>query len=170
MKNLKTFNEFVNESKLNEAFATLEGDDVLSSTYKDYESSEDEDLDLKVMKKGFESIAKLLGGNMNNVSSTMEEGDYEFSRSLNVGLDKRFNNADPNIEKVGQVNINSPFDSSNSSTPVTCYLIKDANIKVATWNYGDDFATFDHVAYLTKDAKALLKWVNSNLSDDDMQY
>lgn len=170
MINLKTFNEFVNESKLNEAFATLKGDDILSKTFKDYESGEDEDLDLKVMKKGYESIAKLLGGNMNNVSSTMEEGDFEFCRSLNQGLRKRFKANDPNIEIVGEVTINSPFDSGNESTPVTCYLIKDVNIKVATWNYGDDFAVFDHVAYLTKDAKSLLKWVNSNLSDSDMDY
>lgn len=170
MENLKTFTEFVNESELNEAFASLEGDDILSNTYKDYQSSDDEDIDLKVMKTGYESIAKLLGGNMNNISSTMEEGDYEFSRSLNIGLDKRFTDSDPNIKKVGEVNINSPFDSYNSSVPVTCYHIKDADVKVAVWNYGDNNATFDHVAYATKDAKKLLKWVNSNLSDEDMDY
>ena len=171
MKNLKTFAEFVNEAAQSHigkykhigTYATLDGDDILAQTYKNFESSDDEDLDLKVMKKGYESIAKLVGGNMNTVSATMEEGDFEFCRALNQFLPERVASNDPNIEKVGEVTINSPFTSAKDPAYVSCYLIKDVNIKVATWFYGDDFAVFDHVAYLTKDAKALLTWVNANL-------
>jgi hypothetical protein len=107
MKNLKTFAEFVNEAHI-ATYATLDGDDILSKTYKDYESNDDENLDLKVMKKGYESIAKLVGGNMNTVSSTMEEGDYEFCMALNAFLPDRVKSNDPNIERVGEITINSP--------------------------------------------------------------
>jgi hypothetical protein len=160
----------LNESRINEAFATLDMGSTFEGTLSSYEEGEDEDTDIKVMKKGFEDIAKLLKGNLKTISSTMEEGDYEFSQSLTVGLDKRVDAGDSNIERIGETTINSPFDSRNTATSVTAYLIKDAGVTCACWNYGDDFATFDHVAYLTKDSKKLLAWVNKNLTEDDMNY
>jgi len=100
----------------------------------------------------------------------MEEGDYEFSQALNQGLKKRVDAGDTNIERTGETSINSPFDSSNSVVYVTAYLIKDANVTCACWNYGDDFATFDHVAYPKNDGKKLLAWVNKNMTEDDMDF
>jgi len=170
MKNLKTFNEFLNESKLNEAFATLEAGESLQDTLSSYEDNDDEDFDIKTMTKGYTEVAKLLKGNLKTISSTMEEGDYEFSQALKVGLHKRVDAGDTNIERIGETTINSPFDSSNSKVTVTAYLIKDAGVTCACWRYGDDFADFDHVAYPTKDGKKLLDWVNKNLSKVDMTY
>lgn len=177
MKHLHTFEEFLNESKLNEAFAKLNLgstlDKVISDT-KDGESwiidvfPDSEDVNIKVMKKGYESIASLLGGSTKNVSMTMSEEDEEFSISLNNALPERFKKKDPNIQKLGETTIGSPLDSASTSIPVTCYLIKDVNIKVAIWEDGDDFLTYPQVAFLSKDAKDLLKWVNKNLSELDL--
>ena len=162
---------FLNESRINEAFATLEMGDTLEKILADYtEGGEDEGVDIKVMTKCFNNIAKLLKGNLKTISSTMEEGDYEFSQALNQGLKKRVDAGDTNIERTGETSINSPFDSSNSVVYVTAYLIKDANVTCACWNYGDDFATFDHVAYPKNDGKKLLAWVNKNMTEDDMDF
>lgn len=164
------FKKSLFESFVNEAFATLEMGEPLENTISSYEEGDDEDLDIKVMTKGYTAVAKLLKGNLKNVSSTMEEGDYELCRALIVGLVKRVEAGDANIERTGETTINSPFDSRNSAVTVTSYLIKDANVTCACWRLGDDFAEFDHVAYLTKDAKKLLAWVNKNMTEADMEY
>jgi hypothetical protein len=174
MKNLKTFQEFVNESKLNEAFVGKTDMALLQSTYEDYEDAAD-DYDIPALKKGYETIAKLLKGNMKNVCSEMEEGEFELCKALATGLDKRATGTfgypiDPNITVAGSATINSAFDSGNKAHVVTLYHIKDINVHVATWEDGDDFAEFDHIACLKKDEKKLVAWVNKNMSEDDMDY
>ncbi len=177
MKNIKTFTEFVNESKLNEAFVGNTDCQLLQDTFEDYEGmGDDGEIDIKVLKKGYETIAKLLKGNMKNVCSEMEEGEFDLCKALHVGLDKRATGGmdkspiDPNITIEGTANINSAFQSSNIVREVTLYHIKDANIHVATWWDGDDFAEFSHIAFLKKDEKKLIAWVNKNMSSDDMTY
>jgi hypothetical protein len=177
MKNIQTFDSFINESKVNEAFVSPTAMATLDSTFSDYEggAEDDDSINIPIMKKGYEIIAKLLKGNMKTVVSEMEEGEYELCKALAIGLDKRatgYNNfpVDPNIQIAGEANINSAFDSSNSKRRVVLYHIKDANIDVAVWVDGDDYAEFDHIACLKKDEKKLVAWVNKNLSEDDMGY
>ena len=160
---------FLNESRINEAFATLEMGDTLEKTLADF--SEDEDgISIKVMTKGFNDIAKLLKGNLKTICSTMEEGDFEFCQALNQGLKKRVEAGDANIVRTGEHTILSPFQESGDNVIVTAYLIKDANVTCACWHYGDDFVGFDHVAYPKNDGKKLLAWVNKNMTEDDMNF
>ena len=176
MKNLQTFQEFINESSINEAFVGKTDLPLLQSTYEDYEPQADEyEMDIDLLKKGYETIAKLLKGNMKNVCSEMEEGEFELCKALEVGLHKRATGAfgypiDPNIAVAGSATFNSAFSSGNESHVVTLYHIKDVNIHVATWSDGDDYAEFDHIACLKKDEKKLVAWVNKNLTEDDMSY
>jgi hypothetical protein len=176
MKNLQTFQEFVNESRINEAFVGKTDMQLLQDTYNDYiPQAEDYGMDMSVLKKGYETIAKLLKGNMKNVCSDMEEGEYELCKALAIGLDKRATGKfgypiDPNISVAGSETVNSAFTDGPISHVVTLYHIKDIDIHVVTWVDGDDYAEFDHIACLKKDEKKLVAWVNKNMSEDDMGY
>ena len=189
MKNIKPFNEFVNESlKLNEAFVGAINADVLEKTLADFaESVEgddgDDSINIPTLQKGYETIAKLLKGNLKTVASEMEEGEYELCKALNIGLDKRATggitpagkrvNVAPegtNVSIAARGQITSAFTDGRVTHEVIVYHIGDIKVDVACWEDGDDYAEFHHVAYLKKDEKKLVAWVNKNLTEDDMEY
>jgi hypothetical protein len=183
MKNIKTFETFINEGKVNEAFVGTVNADVLEKTLADFASNDDDSIDIPTLQKGYETIAKLLKGNLKTVASEMEEGEYELCKALAIGLDKRATggidpmgkrkNAAPegsNVSIANRGRINSAFTDGAVAHEVIVYHIGDIKVDVATWMDGDDYAEFDHVAYLKKDEKKLIAWVNKNLSEDDMEY
>jgi hypothetical protein len=176
MKNLYSFEEFLNESKLNEAFAKDEGADTLDVLFKEREDEGDEfevgegGCDLKLLKKQYEDIAKALKGNLKNVMCDMSEISYELTDALYIGLQKRHKAGDANIKLVSEFNFNSPWDSASTKQNVKLFHIVDANIDVAIWMDGDDFSSFEYFACLKKDHKNLIKWVNTNMSAEDMKF
>jgi len=169
--------------RLNEAFVNPSPCELLQDTLKGFSESDDDSIDITVLTKGYETIAKLLKGNMKTVVSEMEEGEYELCKALAVGLDKRATggitdtgkrkNESPegsNVSIVNRGQINSAFTSNSLPREVIVYHIGDIKVDVATWVDGDEYAEFDHVAFLKKDEKKLISWVNKNMSEDDMEY
>jgi hypothetical protein len=174
MKNLQTFQEFVNENFINEKYDyntgfPFETNTTLSSQIKmQQETGEVDDDMLAKMKTNFETIAKQLKGNINSVTYAMSEGDdYRFVVALNYGLAHRVEEKDRNIKELKGIGGEAPFGGSDLSGYI--YNIKDINVDVAVWEEGDEYSSFQHVACLTKDAKKLEKWVNDNMTEADFE-
>jgi hypothetical protein len=178
MKNLHSFEEFLNESVVNEAFAKDEGADTFDVMLKEREKEAAEygwdtgegGCDLKLLVKHYEDIAKHLKGNLKTVICDMSEISYELVSALYVGLNKRHQAGDANIKLVSEFNFNSAWHSAAQKRNVQLFHIVDANINVAVWMDGDDYADFEYFACLKKDHKNLIKWVNTNMSEADMNY
>jgi hypothetical protein len=178
MKNLQTFAEFINESKLNEALATAadlkDGAVTLADRYKeiaDIVNDEPDYCDLKSVKKQYEIIAKQLRASEKDIMSIDSESDAtDLVLAFHIGLDKRRKAGDSNIEVVSEFNFNSAWDSRGAKRNCVHYHVVDGKFDVITFMDGDDFADFTHLLYLKKDEKALLDWGNKNLSNRDTMY
>jgi hypothetical protein len=178
MKNLKTFNEFVNES-VNEAFAEFDAyrptlQDRLDGHIEDAKDAdtpiEDFGADMKLWKKQYELASKALKTPMNKCATTDSEGSYELAIALNVGLQKRRDAGDDNIKLVAEIPFNSPWKSNSTKLTMYHWHIVDAKLDVITYRDGDDYADFDSIIFPEKQKAKLLKWVNTNMSEDDMTY
>jgi hypothetical protein len=180
MKNLKTFSEFLNESKLNEALASSadwkdgavslkDRRDEIAKTMQDEEI--EDYCDIKALDKQYEILAKTLRISADKAMIIDSESDAgDLVGALNRGLDKRRKAGDANIKVVGEFTFNSPWDSRNSKLVGTHYHIVDAKLDLLTFLDGDDFSTFDYVVYNKAQEKALLDWGNKNLTKDDLYY
>jgi len=179
MKNLQTFDEFVNESRINEAFASF--DDyrpTLQSRLDGHaEDAKDADVpiedmgaDMKLWNKQYELASKALKTPMNKCAITDSEGSYELAVALNIGLQKRREDGDENIKLIAEIPFNSPWKSNNSKITMYHWRIVDAGVDVITYRDGDDYAEFDSIIFPEKQKAKLLKWVNANMSEDDMEY
>ena len=174
MKNLQTFQEFINENFVNEKYDyntgfPFEGDNTFAGNIKmQQETGEVDDDMMAKLKTNWETISKQLKGNVNSVTYSMSEGnDYRFVVALYYGLAHRVEEKDPNIKRLDGVGGESPFGGADDSGYI--YNIKDINVNVAVWEGGDEYSSFQHVACLTKDAKKLEKWVNDNMTEADFE-
>lgn len=178
MKNLKTFAEFVNESKLNEALSTAadlkDGAVTLADRYSeiaDIVNDQPDYCDLKSIKKQYETIAKQLRAPEKDIMSVDSESDAsDLVVAFHIGLDKRRKGGDSNIKVVSEFNFNSAWDSKGTKINCVHYHIVDGKFDVITFMDGDDFSDFTHLLYLKKDEKTLLDWANKNMTTADTEY
>ena len=178
MKNLKTFNEFINESKLNEALASAadvkDGAVSLKDRMIEIEElcADNEDYcDLKTLKKQYEVLSKALKATDDKIMIIDSESDaYDLVLAYNIGLQKRRDAADANIKVVGELKFNSAWDSSNSLINATHYHIVDGKFDVITFTDSDGFADFYYAVYLKPQEKNWLTWGNKNMTDADTNY
>jgi hypothetical protein len=180
MKNLKTFAEFVNESKLSEALATAadlkDGAITLADRYSEIEGiMTNEDLpdycDIKALKKQYELLAKTLRSTEDKIMIIDSESDaYDLVLAYNIGLSKRRKSGDANVKLVSEFTFTSPWDSRSSKIDCKHYHIVDGKFDVITFMDGDGFADFTYVVYLKKDEKTLLDWANKNMTTADTEY
>lgn len=172
MKNLKTFTEFVNESTINEAIKFNHRDldagtffDVIDSF--DKESIEDYGIDMDNMTKGYETIAKALGGNLKNINlGDSENNNYEFFKFLvnvtygETAFDKGVKI--PEIKVLKTFNVPSGYRDEISQAT----LVEIPGVcKYVAWLDGDDFSNFDYAAYKSSDAAKIAKWATENYVD-----
>lgn len=177
MKNLKTFQEFVNES-INEAFASFDSYrptlqarlDGIEEDARDNDVPVDDMCNMNLLRKQFDLASKALKTPINKCATTDTEGSYELTLALNIGLKKRIMNGDANIKLVDEIQFNSPWDSRNTSHIMSVYHIVDAKLDVITYSDGDDHAEFESIIFPENQKAKLLKWVNSNMSEEDMEY
>lgn len=174
MKNLKTFNEFINESKLNEALASAADVKDGAVSLKD-RMTEIEELvadqpdycDLKTLKKQYETLTKALRTTQDKIMIIDSESDaYDLVLAYNFGLQKRKDAGDSSVKVVGDVRFNSAWDSKNTMINATHYLV-DGKFDVITFMDGDGFADFYYAVYLKNQEKALLDWANKNMTASD---
>ncbi len=179
MKNLKTFSEFINENSVNEAFATFDAyrptlQDRLDGTEEDAEGEgvtpEEMGVDMKLWKKQFDAASKALKTPLNKCATTDSEGSFELALALHTGLMKRRENGDSNIKLVAEIPFNSAWKSTSSHQVMYHYHIVDANLDVITYQDGDDFVDFQSIIFPENQKAKLLKWVNTNMSKDDMYF
>ncbi len=180
MKNLKTFAEFVNESKLNEALATAadlkDGAMTLAGGYAEIEGIMTKQnlpdyCDIKALKKQHELLAKALRSTEDKIMIIDSESDAgDLVLAFNIGLDKRRKAGDSNVKLVSEFTFTSPWDSRSSKIDCKHYRIVNGNFDIITFMDGDDFADFTYVVYLKKDEKTLLDWANKNMTTADTEY
>jgi hypothetical protein len=179
MKNLKTFSEFINENSVNEAFATFDAyrptlQDRLDGTEedaKDNDTTTDEmGVDMKLWRTQFDLASKALKTPLNKCATTDSEGSFELALALHTGLMKRREEGDANIKLVSEIPFNSPWKSNNEKKIMSHYHIVDANLDVITYEDGDDYADFQTIIFPENQKAKLLKWVNTNMSEDDMYF
>jgi hypothetical protein len=172
MKNLQTFEQFVNESTTNEAIKFNPRDldagtffDVIDSF--DEESIEDYGIDMDNMTKGYETIAKALGGNLKNVNfGDSENNNYEFFQFLMkvTMAEHAFEKGAkiPEIKVLKTFNVPSGYrDEIGQAT-----LVEIPGVcKYVAWLDGDDYSNFDYAAYKSSDAAKIAKWATENYLD-----
>jgi hypothetical protein len=180
MKNLKTFAEFVNESKVNEALATAadlkDGAVTLADRYAEIEGIMTKEnlpdyCDIKALKKQYELLAKALRVSDDKAVIVDSESDaYDLVLAFNVGLDKRRKSGDANVKLVSEFTFTSPWDSRSPKINCKHYHIVDGKFDVITFTDGDDFSNFDYIVYNKAQEKTLLDWGNKNMTTADTEY
>jgi hypothetical protein len=169
MKNIKTFEQFVNESTTNEAIK-FNPRDLDSGTFYDYidslddETIEEYEIDMDNVTKGYETIAKALGGNLRNVNfGDSENNNYEFFKFLTnitygeTAFDKGAKV--PEIKVLKTFTVPSGFRGGDNQAS----LVEIPGVcKYVAWLDGDDFSNFDYVAYKSSDAAKIAKWAQEN--------
>jgi hypothetical protein len=173
MKNLQTFEQFVNESTTNEAIK-FNPRDLDAGTFFDYidsmddETIEEYEVDMDKMTKGYELIAKALGGNLKNVNfGDSENNNYEFFKFLmNVTMGT---SAFDKGAKVPEVKILKTFNVPSGwrdGDYGQAQLVEIPGVcKYVTWLDGDDFSNFDYAAYKSSDVAKIAKWAQENYLD-----
>ena len=170
MKNLQTFEQFVNES-INEASVKFNPRGLDAGTFFDYIDSmddqtiEDYEVDMDKMTKGYETIAKALGGNLKNVNfGDSENNNYEFFKFLmyvTIG-ESAFDKG----AKIPEIKILKTFDVTSGwreGNYGPARLVEIPGVcKYVTWVDGDDFSDFDYAAYKTSDLPKIAKWATEN--------
>jgi hypothetical protein len=168
MKHIKSFADFVNES-VNEAIK-FNPRDLDQGTFHDFtdsmdaETIEDYGVEMDNMVKGYETIAKALGGNTNNVAfGDSENNNYEFFKFLsNVTYgETAFEKGTklPEVKVLKTFNIPSGWrDGDNQATLVEIPGVA----KYVAWLDGDDFSNFDYCAYKASDLPKIAKWAQDN--------
>jgi len=164
MKHIKTLESFVNEAvKFNPR-------DLDQGTFFDFidsmdaETIEAYEVDMDNMTKGYEAIAKALGGNTKNVNfGDSENNEYEFFKFLtnvslgSVAFDKGVKL--PEVKFLKTFNIPSGWrDGDNQATLVEIPGVAN----YVTWLDGDDFSNFDYCAYKSSDLPKIAKWAQEN--------
>ena len=171
MKNLQTFEQFVNESTTNEAIK-FNPRDLDAGTFFDvisgYEGDEEDfGIDMDNMTKCYETIAKALGGNLKNVNfGDSENNNYEFFKFLvnvtygETAFDKGAKI--PEIKVLKTFNVPSGYrDEIGQAT-----LVEIPGVcKYVAWLDGDDYSNFDYAAYKSSDAAKIAKWATDNYLD-----
>lgn len=165
MKHIKPFEQFVNESVVKFNPRNLDQGtffDFIDSM--DQETIDEYEVDMDKLTKGYEDIAKALGGNLKNVSfGDSENNDYEFFKFLmNVSLGTSAFDADaklPEVKIVKDLKVTTGWrDGDNHATLVEIPGVA----KYVTWLDGDDFSNFDYAAYKTSDLPKIAKWAQEN--------
>jgi hypothetical protein len=172
MKNLQTFEQFLNES-FNESSVKFNPRNLDAGTFFDYidsmddETIEDYEVNMDNMTKGYETIAKALGGNLKNVSfGDSENNDYEFFKFLmNVSLGTSAFDKGAKLPELKIVkNFTVPSGWRDDEGQATLVEIPGV-AKYITWQDGDDFSSFDYAAYKTSDLPKIAKWAEENYLD-----
>jgi len=164
MKHIKTFEIFVNEAVKFNPRNLDQGTffDFIDSM--DAETIEDYGVEMDNMTKGYEAVAKELGGNLKNVSfGDSENNDYEFFKFLmNVSLGSMAFDKGvklPEVKSLKTFNIPSGWrDGDNQATLVEIPGVAN----YVTWLDGDDFSNFDYCAYKSSDLPKIAKWAQEN--------
>jgi hypothetical protein len=175
MKNLQSFEEFINESKVNEALASAAdvNDGAVSlkdrmAEIEEITADEPDYCDLKTLKKQYEVLSKALRATDDKIMIIDSESDaYDLVLAYNIGLRKRRDAGDANVKVVGELRFNSAWDSRNSLINATHYHIVDGKFDVITFMDGDGFADFYYAVYLKPQEKNWLAWGNKNMTEDD---
>jgi len=179
MKNLKTFNEFVNESKINEALASASdlknGSTSITDRRKmiedDSEAAGEPVCDMKLLDAMYSTFTKALKTPENKLMVIDSESDaYDFVLACFIGFQKRRDSGDSNIKLVDELSFNSAWHSSGQRRPAYHWHIIDAKLDIITFEDGDDWADFQMVVYPKAQESVLLKWVNTNMTTDDTEY
>jgi len=169
MKHIKTLESFVNEA-VNEASVKFNPRDLDQGTFFDFidsmdaETIEDYGVEIDNMTKGYEAVAKELGGNTNNVAfGDSENNNYEFFKFLsNVTYgETAFEKGTklPEVKILKTFNIPSGWrDGDNQATLVEIPGVA----KYVAWLDGDDFSNFDYCAYKASDLPKIAKWAQDN--------
>ena len=172
MKNIQSFEKFINES-VNEAAIKFNPRDLDSGTFFsvidsfDDETIEEYEIEIDNMTKGYETIAKALGGNLKNVNfGDSENNNYEFFKFLinvtygETAFDKgaKF----PEVKILKTFDIPSGYrDGDNQAS-----LVEIPGVcKYVAWLDGDDYSNFDYAAYKSSDAAKIAKWAQENYLD-----
>jgi hypothetical protein len=172
MKNLQTFEQFVNES-INEASVKFNPRDLNLDTFfgvidsMDDEFIEEYEINMDNMTKAYETIAKALGGNLKNVNfGDSENNDYEFFKFLtNVTYGET---AFDKGAKIPEIKILKTFDvpSGYRDGESQATLVEIPGVgKYVAWLDGDDFSNFDYAAFKSSDATKIAKWATENYLD-----
>jgi len=164
MKYIKTFESFVNEAVKFNPRNLDQGTffDFIDSM--DAETIEDYGVEMDNMTKGYEAVAKELGGNLKNVSfGDSENNDYEFFKFLmNVSLGtSAFDKGAklPELKVIKNFRIPSGWrDGDNEAILVEIPGVAN----YVTWLDGDEFSNFDYCAYKTSDLPKIAKWAQEN--------
>lgn len=173
MKNIKTFEEFLNEN-LNEGIANPRDikSDARSLTQRKADIEEFEELDAKGLKL-LDNQHALLSKTLKTPEKDLmlidsESNSYELVQAIHIGFQKRRDAGDENIRLVSTLNFQSPF--SEQSRPAYHYQIVDQKIDLITLEDGGDYSDFIMVIYPRRQEKALVTWANDNLSSADSEY
>ena len=172
MKNLQTFEQFVNES-INEASVKFNPRGLDSGSFfsmidsMDDDTVEEYEINMDNMTKAYETIAKALGGNLKNVNfGDSENNDYEFFKFLtNVTYGET---AFDKGAKIPEIKILKTFDvpSGYRDGESQATLVEIPGVcKYVAWLDGDDFSNFDYAAYKTSDLPKIAKWATENYLD-----
>jgi len=164
MKYIKTFESFVNEAVKFNPRNLDQGTffDFIDSM--DAETIEDYGVEMDNMTKGYEAVAKELGGNLKNVSfGDSENNDYEFFKflmSVSLGTSAFDKGAKlPELKVIKNFRIPSGWrDGDNEAILVEIPGVAN----YVTWLDGDEFSNFDYCAYKTSDLPKIAKWAQEN--------
>jgi len=174
MKNLKTFNEFLNQSELNEGIANPKDvkSDARSAIKRKADIIEFDELDasgIKLLDKQHELFSKTLKTSDKELMMLDSESNaYELVQAIYFGFQKRRDEGDKNIQLVSTLTFQSPF--AEKASPAYHYRILDAKIDLIALQDGDEFADFQIIVYSKRQEKDLISWANANLSDADLEY
>lgn len=171
MKNLLSFSEFVNESKLNEASFNVRDVDggSMADLLDQYQGSDPEETGIFIdaMTDTYEKIAHALGGNINNVHvGDAENTHYEFYEFLmRCSLGKVAFKSGANVHEVKDIkSFTSACGWREGDTQIHIMEIPGV-AKYACWLDGDEFANFDFAAYKKSDLPKIAAWVKDNWTD-----
>lgn len=175
MKNLLSFEDFINESRLNEALASPADvkDGAVSlkdrlAEVADIAADEPDYVDLKTLKKQYDVLAKALRASDDKVMIIDSESDaYDLVLAYNIGLQKRRDSGDDNVKVIAELKFNSPWDSKNTLLNAIHYHVVDGNFEVITFMDGDGFADFYYAVYLKPQEKSFIDWANKNMTGAD---
>jgi hypothetical protein len=172
MKNIQSFEQFINES-VNEAAIKFNPRDLDAGSFfsvidsMDDETIEEYEINMDNMTKAYETIAKTLGGNLRNVNfGDSENNNYEFFKFLTAVTygETAFDKG----AKIPEIKILKTFavpsgyrDGDNQAS-----LVEIPGVcKYVVWADGDDFSDFDYAAYKSSDVAKIAKWAQENYID-----
>lgn len=169
----------INESIINEALVNAadvkDGATTLADRIKmiedDAVSAGEEICDMKMLNAMYTTFSKTLKTPLNKLMLIDSESNAsDFVLACWIGFERRRDAGNTNIKLVDELSFNSAWHSSGQRRPAFHWHIVDANIDIITYEDGDDWSDFSMVVYPKAQEKALINWVNANMTEEDIEY